>query len=342
MNCKQISQEILKNLNERTRSIISRRFALGKNSKQETLEAIGKNYKITRERVRQIERDGIKKAQKFTSSPEIKEQFNELISFFENEINKSGGIKKEDKIFIENNLEEDKNCILFLISLSNKITREKETDDFYGFLGTNKNSISLAKNVSFDFVKILKKIGHPEDIDNLYSQYEGKESKEVFCNYLEISKEILRAFDQEKLGLKIWPEINPKTVKDKIKLILKDKKEPVHFKDIVEMVDSLGERLLKKRNLHPQTVHNELIRNQEFVLVGRGYYALKEWGYNPGQVRDVIYQVLNASEGSLPKDQILNSVLSQRIVKESTVLLNLQNKKFFTRDEEGKYKIRES
>lgn len=342
MNCKQISQEILKNLNERTRSIISRRFALGKNSKQETLEAIGKNYKITRERVRQIERDGIKKAQKLTNSPEIKEQFDEIISFFENEINKAGGVKKEDKIFIENNLEEDKNCILFLFSLSNKIIREKETDDFYGFLGTNKNSISQAKNVSSNFIKILKKIGHPEDIDNLYSQYEGKESKEVFCNYLEISKEILKAFDQEKLGLKIWPEINPKTVKDKIKLILKDKKEPVHFKDIVEMVDSLGERLLKKRNLHPQTVHNELIRNQEFVLVGRGYYALKEWGYNPGQVRDVIYQVLNASEGSLPKDQILNSVLSQRIVKESTVLLNLQNKKFFTRDEEGKYKIRES
>lgn len=342
MNCKQISQEILKNLNERTRSIVSRRFALGKNSKQETLEAIGKNYKITRERVRQIERDGVKKAQKLTSSPEIKEQFNEVISFFENEINKAGGVKKEDKIFIENNLEEEKNCILFLISLSNKIVREKETDDFYGLLGTNKNSISLAKNVSSNFIKILKKIGHPEDIDNLYSQYEGKESKEVFCNYLEISKEILKAFDGEKLGLKIWPEINPRTVKDKIKLILKDKKEPVHFKDIVEMVDSLGGRLLKKRNLHPQTVHNELIRNQEFVLVGRGYYALKEWGYNPGQVRDVIYQVLNASEGSLPKDQILNSVLSQRIVKESTVLLNLQNKKFFTRDEEGKYKIRES
>jgi hypothetical protein len=342
MNCKQTSQNILKNLNERTKEVIVRRFALGKNKKQETLESIGQSYKITRERVRQIEKDGIKKSKKAKDDLGIKKEFDEIISFFENEINNCGGVVIEEIIFKKHKLEEEKNHILFLFSLSNKIAKEKEDNKFHSFLTTSKDDAHHAKNTVLDFVKILKKKEVPESIENLYTEYDGKESKEVFSNYLKISKDILKVFDGEKLGLKSWPEVNPKTVKDKIKLILKDNKKPIHFKKIVDMVVSLGDRLPKKRNLHPQTIHNELIRNQDFVLVGRGYYALKDWGYNPGQVKDVIYQVLSASETSLPKEEILNSVLSQRIVKESTVLLNLQNKKYFTRDVEGKYKIKES
>ena len=120
----------------------------------------------------------------------------------------------------------------------------------------------------------------------------------------------------------------------------------MHFKEIAEMIFDLNETLVNRSNknkrLHPQTVHNELIRNTDFVLVGRGYYALKDWGYNPGQVKDVIYQVLQASNNSLPKEEIVSSVLKQRMVKESTILLNLQNKNFFLRDGEGKYKVREA
>jgi hypothetical protein len=59
-------------------------------------------------------------------------------------------------------------------------------------------------------------------------------------------------------------------------------------------------------------------------------------------VRDVIYQALSVSESGLSKDEIVNFVLNQRMVKESTVLLNLQNKKFFKKDKEGKYKIKEA
>jgi hypothetical protein len=146
--------------------------------------------------------------------------------------------------------------------------------------------------------------------------------------------------------LKSWPEVNPRTVKDKIKLILKQSEKPLHFKDIADMIFGLNESLVGRSNrakkLHPQTVHNELIRNQDFVLVGRGYYALKDWGYNPGQVKDVICQVLNSSEAAMPKEAIIQSVLEQRMVKESTILLNLQNKKFFERGEDGRYKIREA
>jgi hypothetical protein len=89
-----------------------------------------------------------------------------------------------------------------------------------------------------------------------------------------------------------------------------------------------------------QTVHNELIKDSRFVLVGRGVYALKEWGYEPGQVKDIITKILREN-GPLTQGEILERVSKQRLVKENTILLNLSNKKNFLRDSQGKYKVLE-
>jgi hypothetical protein len=348
-DCKKITQNILKSLPDRTRTVISRRFSLGKSGKPETLEAIGKSYNITRERVRQIEVDGLRRAKKILDNSEVKDEFKKIKTFFEKKIDACGGIKKEEKLLEEIGSNEDKNYILFLLSLADTLVKEKEDDNFYSFWTTNKDLVSSSKKMAADFIKKLKEAGAPETVKTLYLNYKengGKANEEAFCSSLEISKDILKTIDGNKLGLKSWPEVNPRTVKDKIKLILKKNEKPLHFKEIADMIFGLNESLIGRSNrakkLHPQTVHNELIRNQDFVLVGRGYYALKDWGYNPGQVKDVIYQVLNSSEQSLPKEIIVQSVLQQRMVKESTILLNLQNKKFFTRDGEGKYKVREA
>jgi len=346
---KKITQNILKNLPDRTKTVVSRRFSLGKSSKPETLEAIGKSYNITRERVRQIEADGIKRAKKILENSEVKDEFKKIKSFYEKKIDVAGGVKKEEKLLEEIKSNEDKNNLLFLLSLADNLIKEKEDDNFYSFWATNKDLISSSKKIATDFVKQLKESKNPETIKASYSKYKengGKANEEAFCSYLEISKDILKTIEGDKIGLKSWPEVNPRTVKDKIKLILKQSEKPLHFKEIADMIFGLNESLIgrssRAKKLHPQTVHNELIRNQDFVLVGRGYYALKDWGYNPGQVKDVIYQVLNSSEQSMPKEMIVQSVLQQRMVKESTILLNLQNKKFFTRDEDGKYKVREA
>ena len=96
------------------------------------------------------------------------------------------------------------------------------------------------------------------------------------------------------------------------------------------------------KKLHPQTIHNELIRNDNFVLIGRGIYALKEWGYNGGQVKDVILEILKNTKEPLTKEQVISLVSEKRIVRESTILLNLQNKKMFSKNSSGKYTIRES
>jgi hypothetical protein len=65
---------------------------------------------------------------------------------------------------------------------------------------------------------------------------------------------------------------------------------------------------------------------------------LREWGYEPGQVKDVIIKILKEN-GPLTKKEILERVLKQRLVKENTILLNLNNKKYFLKDSQGKYKI---
>ncbi len=345
---KKITQNILKSLPDRTRIVLSRRFALAKAGKPETLDAIGQSYNITRERVRQIEADGIKKARKGVESSEIKDEFKKIKSFFERKIESCGGVKREDQLLMEIASTEQKNYVLFLLALSDSLVKEKEDDDFYSFFANDKNLVASGKKISSDFIKLLKERGAPETLDYLYAELKksgSKLSREAFYCYLEISKNILKTIDGQKIGLKSWPEVNPKTVKDKIKLILKEKEKPLHFKEIADMIFSLNESLansIKGRRLHPQTVHNELIRNQDFVLVGRGYYALKDWGYNPGQVKDVIYNILKSSESPLNKEEVVSAVLKQRMVKESTVLLNLQNKNLFQRDEGGRYNVREA
>ena len=54
-NPKQVVKRLLFVLSPRSQDIIIGRYGLGTETKRMTLESIGKKYKITRERVRQIE-----------------------------------------------------------------------------------------------------------------------------------------------------------------------------------------------------------------------------------------------------------------------------------------------
>src|SRR4029079_2702987 len=56
---KSVSKELLAELPERSRKVLIDRFGLSGKGDERTLDAIGKEYNITRERVRQIENHGI-------------------------------------------------------------------------------------------------------------------------------------------------------------------------------------------------------------------------------------------------------------------------------------------
>jgi DNA-binding winged helix-turn-helix (wHTH) protein len=55
-----------------------------------------------------------------------------------------------------------------------------------------------------------------------------------------------------------------------------------------------------------------------------------------GVVKDVIRKVLEKN-GPMTKDEIVDKVLKERYVKENTIMVNLQNPKYFKKNKEGKY-----
>ena len=147
---------------------------------------------------------------------------------------------------------------------------------------------------------------------------------------------------QGDYGLISWPEINPRRLRDKIYLVFKEEEKPVHFSQVTDMVNQLREKINSpsfERVALRQTVHNELIRDDRFVLVGRGTYALREWGYQPGTVKEVIASVLKQNGKPLSKEEILDKVLKQRVVRKATILLNLSREKEFEKLENGYYRL---
>ena len=107
----------------------------------------------------------------------------------------------------------------------------------------------------------------------------------------------------------------------------------MHFTEVAKEI----EKLFGKK-AHTATCHNELIKDSRFVLVGRGLYALSNWGYAGGVVRDVVRDVLRKN-GALTKQEIIDKVLKERYVKPNTILVNLQNPKYFKKDKSGRYQL---
>ena len=139
-------------------------------------------------------------------------------------------------------------------------------------------------------------------------------------------------------GLAKWPTVNPKNIRDKIYVILETNREPMHFSDIAS---AIADSNFRRKNVTTQAIHNELIKDPRFVLIGRGIYALDSWGYKKGTVSDIIVDALKNSKKPMTREEIVSAVLKSRKVKETTILLNLQNKDLFERVEKNAYKLKE-
>ena len=329
-NYQKICNDILECLpQERTKNIIRRRFALSSEaqrvkaelSKKETLESIGRSYGITRERVRQIEEDGFKKA-KVKAAQTAQKPF----QIFTQELKNFGGLKREDLLLEKLGGKNFKPQVLFLLTLGKQFERFSETNVFHAFWTIDKNSLNSAQKAINGFTNELKKTKQPLSLKAL-----------SLVNYIELSKQVLKG-PEGLYGFSDWPEINPKGIKDKAFLVIKRENKPLHFTKVAEFIEAQEK---EKKPCLVKTVHNELIKDQRFVLVGRGLYALKDWGYSPGVVKDVIKNVLKQAQKPLPPKAIIEQVLSQRFVQKNTILLNLQNKEYFLRSAQGKYTIKE-
>lgn len=334
-NYRKLCDIILAGLPQKHKEVLLRRFGL-KNGEKETLEKIGQDFGITRERVRQIEADAFSRITENKENKEIKKAFFDLENYFKN----NGGLKREDITLSSLGGTKFQNSIYFLLTVGDKFYRFSETNDSYPFWTIDKNLFQSFKNILTNLVKGFEKEKKPVS-EQEFSKFAKNEKPEIFLSSIEIAKRIEKG-PLGEYGLVDWADIKPKGVKDRAFLALNKEKKPLHFREIAKLASEVEGGIVNKKKVYPQTVHNELIKDPRFVLVGRGIYALKDWGYNTGTVKDVISEVLKKSKNALSKEQIVEQVLSQRMVKENTILLNLQDKSLFQKNLQGKYIIRKA
>lgn len=342
-----LANTLISDLHPRTRDILARRFGLQKQEQEpETLESIGQDHKITRERVRQIVEDGILQVKEAVSQKKDHERLQEIFDEFVSVLRESGYVKRQDLLIQALDAEKAANHIVFLLHLGDQFHKHKETEDVYPFWASKKEVIEMSSGLLEAIYNYLKERKEALEFDELIKtralQEGEKVSPRTLASLLEIAKGIERAYNG-KWGLTEWPEVYPKGMRDKAYVVLRDKGKPLHFVEVAKAIEELQDSLAaqsaswRKKNVLPQTVHNELIKDPRFVLVGRGTYALDEWGYKPGTVRDVITAILRENGEAMTKDEIVKKTLDQRQVKESTILLNLQDKTCFYKEGEGYY-----
>lgn len=324
---KAVSKKLLTTLNPRTREIVVNRYGLEK-AERMTLEAIGKTYDITRERVRQIENFALATIKKSKDYKEHAFVFDELAAI----LKELGTVVSEEHLMRA--ISKDPiihNHINLYLALGEQFHKHKEDDHFHAHFTTETGA---AMHVREALEKLYSSISEEdlvkeEDIFNRFIAHlsdvvgEYKENKEVIYRYLALSK-LIGKNQLSEWGRTSSPHVRARGIKDYAYLIMRKAGRPMHFKDVAaEINKTFGKKA------HVATCHNELIKDSRFVLVGRGMYGLKDWGHTGGVVRDVITEVLKEADKPLSKEDVIKRVLAKRIVKPNTVLVNLQNPRFF-------------
>ena len=331
---KDATKKLLAVLTPRAKEVLSKRYGLEESAKRQTLEAIGEKYGITRERVRQIENAAlisIKKSPAFSSLNPI---FDELKST----LAECGGIVHEQEFL--NTLVKDastQNHLHFLLVIGEAFSKLKEDDEFHHRWTVDQK---LAERVH-DSIR---------NLCNNFNENDLVSEAELITNFLKELKDVVKDPRAEgfakrwivlskrisrnplgEWGLASSPNVHMRGIRDYAFLVLRKNGSPMHFSEVAkEITKTFGKKA------HPATCHNELIKDKRFVLVGRGLYALSEWGYSRGVVADVIKAVLKKN-GPMTKDEVVSKVMKERYVKENTILVNLQNSKYFKKDKGGKY-----
>lgn len=328
---------LLGGLPKRTRTVLEKRFGLSKNGKRITLEAIGTQYGITRERVRQIERDGISRIKKSA----MYRQVTPVFSAFEGYIRSQGDVVGEHTLLEYFDAEKTStNHIRFLLTLAPTLHMRAEDILFHPRWASDTNKLISVEGALADTAEHIRNAKHTlpyeEVLATLKRNLDNRTGVASDPGVLKAYVAIAKCIGENCFGQ--WghvdsPLIRPRGVRDMAYLIFQKEERPLHFLEAAERIAYYN----KGKKVHPQTVHNELIKDSRFVLVGRGMYGLADWGYEPGTVRDIITRVLK--EGPLAKEDIVRHVLKKRTVKENTILINLQSKQWFKKLPDGRFAV---
>jgi len=320
---------------EREREIIARRFGLY--DRKETLEQIGELLGITRERVRQLEK-AIMIRLKIAAEDQLP-HIDRLEKVLVRHLYDLGGISRITELTARTTPDggdRERAHVAFIAELAPRLAVVEENDQYFHAVGLKEQyDEKQIKKFVDEIVGTIKQHGQPLTAEELHEKVNHNHPDHVRA-LASVSKNLANL--KGKWGLTKWPTVNPKNIRDKIYVILSDAGKPMHFSDIAGAIKDSD---FKRKDVTTQAIHNELIKDGRFVLIGRGIYALKEWGFQKGTVADIISDILKKEGGPLHRDEIVKRVLKHRQVKETTILLNLQGKSRFKRVAKATYTLAE-
>lgn len=332
-------EQLLVLLSQKERFVVERRFSLT-TDKRSTLEEIGQHFNVTRERIRQIEKNAMQKLRRNIENYNVFAINNAAFAI----LKAHGDVLREDLLLGELLMsypDVNVGSVVLLLSLDKRFVHVLNTIHYHPYFYNAQYTQAVLEKVCETTISYLQSVKKTQKVLECSKVLEAKvpESQVLqpasFVSLFQIHKSF-KLVDNDQVGLNTWRDINPRTLRDKIFFILRKNKSPLHFVDIANSIVSTG---FDKKTLNLQAVHNELIRHDEFVLVGRGIYALKEWGFDHGTVADVIISLLSKKE-SMSEDEIIEGVLKTRKVKPITIILNLKNKPQFVRVGRKQYALK--
>jgi DNA-directed RNA polymerase delta subunit len=331
---KQVTKKLVGVLPARAREVIIKRYGLGTNAGRMTLESIGQTYGITRERVRQIENYALANIRKSETYKKEKLAFDDLAAAI---VAHGGVVAEQEFLHLVAKDKSTQNHIHFLLVVGESFKKRKEDDEFKHRWYIDEKLATAVHDSLRKFYKSLADddlipegeaiksfLNHVKDVAEEYR------NEEIAKRWLSLSKHIGKN-PLGEWGKASSPNIKTKGVRDYAFLVIRKHGSPIHFKEVAKSITKIF-----NKKAHVATTHNELIKDPRFVLVGRGLYALSEWGYLSGVVKDVIKKILEKN-GPLTKEDIVDKVMKERYVKENTIVVNLQNPKYFKKDKQGRY-----
>ncbi|MBU2523755.1 hypothetical protein KKG71_00995 [Patescibacteria group bacterium] len=346
LDLQKVIEDLFLVLTEKERDVIVKRFSIY-NEPRQTLERIGQQFSVTRERIRQIEKIALSKLRRTVKNTNLR-FVNDLLKQI---LAKSGGVMVEESLasnalnMILSKNDVDSSIVKLALHIDSDLVKVKRTREFRPFWRIREIPLAQIKDIVKTGIEILK--GEKDVVEGekiakqIIEKLEGKYdniTEELAVSCLQTDHRI-KCVNGNEFGLMTWRHINPKSIRDKAYVVLKkNNKDSLHFIDIANKITEAG---FDRKVVTTQAVHNELIRCDLFVLVGRGLYALKEWGYKPGTVAEIIVGLLK-KKAPLTKKEIIQGVLKQRKVKKGTISLNLQKVPCFVRVGRAVYDIDDS
>lgn len=341
-NISRALEELLGGFDGRTKEVLTKRYGLD-GREPETLAAIGERYRITRERVRQIEAVALSQAKKAILAGPL----GELAEAAVKRLGAVQGVRRAD--LLTHDLAEAQgdiknssafgNLVHFVLEASGKASYRPEDDEWHAYwhlASSHRGALEALVRKAHHALSSGRAAAVAGKAEAIFANAAKSVPAALAMEQVMISKEFTRGRFGD-FGLASWPEINPKTARDWAYLVLKKEKKPLHFTTLADVI--ARHRTGKKTNF--QTVHNELIKDDRFVLVGRGTYGLREFGILPGTAKEVIAHFLK-KHGPLKADEVVKKVLDERPFKKNTILINLHSKKHFACLPDGRYCLREA